>query len=58
MPFSNLYRSQPTPISHPASPPPPKTMGGLAILQTLATLCAVTLNVCPIFDEIPGTCLC
>lgn len=34
-----------------------QTMGGLAILQTLATLTAVTLNVCPIFDEIPGTCV-
>jgi hypothetical protein len=33
-------------------------MGGLNTLQTLATLTAVTLNVCPIFDEIPGTCLC
>lgn len=33
-------------------------MGGLATLQTLATLTAVTLNVCPIFDEIPGTCFC
>ncbi|KAM3573735.1 hypothetical protein VYU27_004313 [Nannochloropsis oceanica] len=30
------------------------TMGGLATLQTLATLTAVTLNVCPIFDEIPA----
>lgn len=56
-PLFKCAQVHPLPLPSPTqAPSSSSTMGGLAILQTLATLCAVTLNVCPIFDEIPGTC--